>query len=194
MGVHHVEGPLANEQHGPTCCVQRLGHLRAHRLGPERVDEAAVELEGVDRPVCEGSRVQLEVAGAGRRQLGRIAGAGLGAAVAIDAQLQVEPVDVVGQVLDAPCEAAPVGHQPAHGVALELRPAVVDVDVAVAEQLPVALDQRLGHLEEEVAVDAILGVLCAVDLTSEPLPGHPAHGRGFGEAVVEGRGEGGECK
>ena len=66
-----------------------------------------------------------------------------------------------------------------------VEPAVVDDDGVVAH-LPVAAgDHHVRHLPEEVLADAELGVVVAVRVAAEPLPGQPAHGRGQGQAVVQ---------
>ncbi len=50
-------------------------------------------------------------------------------------------------------------------------------------------DEEVRHLHEEPLADAVVGVILAVCVTSEPLPGQPAHGWRHGEAVIKTRGQ-----
>ena len=50
-------------------------------------------------------------------------------------------------------------------------------------------DKEVCHLHKEPLADAVVGVILAVCVTSEPLPGQPAHGRRHREAIVQTRGE-----
>ena len=50
-------------------------------------------------------------------------------------------------------------------------------------------DEEVRHLHEEPLADAVVGVVLAVCVASEPLPGQPAHGGRHRQAVVKTRGE-----
>jgi len=93
----------------------------------------------------------------------------LRAAIAVDAQLQVQAVNVIGDRLDAVRESQGVGLQRPVRVARRVldRPAIVDVDVLVAGVAHAGRHHRVGRALDEVLVDVAL----------ELVPAVPAHRR-----------------
>ncbi len=77
----------------------------------------------------------------------RVAGAGHGAGAAVQAELEPHAVDAVGHGLDAVGPGRRVGHQVAGSVAGLLRPAVVDVDVRVAQLAKPQRHEGVGRVE-----------------------------------------------
>src|SRR5262249_43529951 len=150
------------------------GHGLAHRgvllllNGDVVVGGAVVPLDVVDAPRGEGHRVlHLVILGAGPMA------AGLGAAVAVDAELQALVVNVVGDGLDAVGKRRRVRLQRAVGGARRQRPAVVDVHVLVAGVLHAAGHHGVGDLTDEVRVD----------VARELVPAVPPHRRRGGQPV-----------
>ncbi len=169
---------------GPLRGDQRRGHAAHHalHLGLRRVlvRAAAVVLQVVDAPRREHRGVLGLVAlAAGVARAGARAGAG------VDAQLEAVGVRVVGEVPDAVRELGGVGLERlvlARG--LVALPAVVEVHVDVAGVAQAVRHHRVHRLDDHLLVDRL----------AELVPAAPAHGRGLGQAVADGRGRRGGAR
>ena len=72
-----------------------------------------------------------------------------------------------------------------HPVPLGVQPTIVN-DHGVIAHVPVSPgDQHVRHLLEQVLPDAELGVVVAVGVAPEPLPGQPSHGWSSRQAIVK---------
>ena len=154
------------------------------------VGVAAVHLQAVNAPTS----VRVGVGGhvAGQRAelvlaLARVLAARESAHIVVRPQLEALGVDVIAERLHARREARRVCHELA-ARAVPIRPAVVDVDVLVAERAPLRRGEDVGVRFYELLADAVVRVGVAVDLAAEALPRHPAHRRRPRQAVVEGSG------
>ena len=117
---------------------------RAARLhdGPVAGRVAVVVLPVVDAPGRERLRVLDLVA-----LRARVAAAGLGAGTAVQAELEAHSVDLVRDGFDTVGPLGGVGDQVARGVSRQGAPAVVDVDVVVAEIFEAERDKGVGCRE-----------------------------------------------
>lgn len=156
-GLEVDDGPTGRLQSLTHLCVGRLEHL-VGGVPVDRGQVAAVKLEEVDGPRGEGVGVLLEVVPAAG-----VAGAGLGAGVGVDPELQAAFVEVVAEPLHSVRELGGVRHEVAVGVALGRRPAVVDVDVVVAGGGEPCLDQGVRGVDEGLLGDVAAGDCPAVE-------------------------------
>ena len=191
IGAPHCHGSspgsrVAHREHDRVAGrLERVAHARVQRLldlllGLAREvavgDVAAVVLHVVDAPRRERRRVLgLVPVAAGE------AGARGRAGVLVDAELEPQAVDVVGDRLDPVREARGVGDQVPGGVAAPGHPAVVDVDVVVPGRLHPVGDHLLGGLLDQLRVHAAV----------HRVPVVPAHRRRQREPVVLRGGAGG---
>ena len=108
----------------------------------------------------------------------RAALASVGAGAGIQAELEAEAVDVIGECLHTGRETLRIRDDIAVGIAVHL-PAVVDDDVFVAGVGHAGGGHRIGHLLDELLAD----------VAAELVPGVPAHRRRGREAAVQGIGK-----
>lgn len=132
----------------PHQCHPRLraSNRRRTRLHPTPITRSItiIILPVIDAQARQPLRILSFVAfGAG------ISGAGLGASVTVETELQAHAVDLVGDRFNAVWPFDRVGDEEAGGVAQFCAPAVVDVDVGVAEIFEAKGDEFLGGGEGE---------------------------------------------
>ena len=146
-----------------------LGRLDA-AVGVRLLGQAVVELPVVDPPRRQRVSVLLLAAvGAG------VAGAGEGPRVAVQAELQAQVVDLLRQAVHSLGELGRVGDEVARPIALLQRPAVVDVDVDVAQVLEAEVDEGLGGLQDDGrrCGVALRLILCSIGLVVRHMQGGP---------------------
>ncbi len=70
-------------------------------------------------------------------------------------------------------------------VTFVVQPAVVDVDVGVADVLVALGHHEVGHLPKQPLAYAVVVVVRAVGVASKALPRQPPHGRRSSQPVFE---------
>lgn len=155
---HAVAPPLAQVEVDVLCALDAgdgvahggVPRLRVALWAPARLRQrarvawrvAVVVLPEVDVPRGEELRVLHLVA-----LRARVARARLGAGAAVEAEFQAQGVDLLRHGADAVGPFGGVGDEEARRVARLGRPAVVDVDVAVADVFEAERDEEVGRVE-----------------------------------------------
>ena len=169
--VDRVGAPVAEAvQDGPPRREQRGRHGLVPRLRVAARRRAVVVLPVVDAPRRELRGVDGLVA-----ERPREAGAGAGPGVAVEPEFEAQRVDLVGDGLDALREFGWVRREgAAAGVAGAGAPAVVQVDVCVAEFAEAEGDEEIGGVD---GVGGGRGKVAVVVV--------PPHGGGEADAIEE---------
>ena len=179
-----VSGPGAGVEDGSASLVEEVSHTGVGIRVVQDLGVATVHLESIDAPLSEGLGILDEVT-----LRTDVATAGVSTVVVVDTEEEALAVDVVGEPLDTVGETNGIGSHDAVLVSLLGGPAVINVDTLmdrggreggtyVVTGLEIAvLSKTIGHVDEEVLVDAGGGVGLAVDLAVELLPSEPALGR-----------------
>ncbi|KAG6556476.1 hypothetical protein Mapa_002421 [Marchantia paleacea] len=177
--VAHLDAPcrrivLAPLAHGvedlPAAHVERIAHHRVPDLGLALVVVTIVVFQIVHLPRGEGFSVLNFVAERSGLLL-----AGVESCIRVDAELETQAMDVIGEGFDPGGEGRSPRNEVAMLIALELGPAVVDVDVIVAEVGEAREDQSAGCLEDDVLVDEAV----------EEIPAVPAHLGRLAQPIVQ---------
>ena len=170
-----VDTPLAHgEEHGSVGLLEGVGHGGVSDLGVAAVGVAVIVLEVVDTPGGVGVGIDLLVTeGTGSASAGLVAGIG------VETELEALGVDVVGESLHARGEGLGVFNDDVSVVITVNLPAVIEVEVLVAE-----LEESL--LDHDIS--SILGELLG-NVAAELVPGVETHLRLEAQAVVEGEGD-----
>ena len=170
-----VDTPLAHgEEHGSVGLLEGVGHGGVSDLRDAAVGVAVIVLEVVDTPGGVGVDIDLLVTeGTGSASTGLVAGIG------VETELEALGVDVVGESLHAGGETLRIfDDNVGLWVTVDL-PAVVEVEVLVAELEESLLDHGIGGVSGE-----LLG-----NVAAELVPGVETHLRLEAQAVVEGEGD-----
>ena len=170
-----VLAPLAHgEEHGSVGLLEGVGHGGVSDLGVAAVGVAVIVLEVVDTPGGVGVDIDLLVTeGTGS------ASAGLVASIGVDAELEALGVDVVGESLHAGGETLRIFNDNVSLLITVNLPAVIEVEVLVAELEESLLDHDIGSISGE-----LLG-----NVAAEFLPGVETHLGLEAQAIVEGEGD-----
>ncbi len=170
-----VLAPLAHgEEHGSVGLLEGVGHGGVSDLGVAAIGVAVIVLEVVDTPGGVGVGIDLLVTeGTGSASAGLVAGIG------VETELEALGVDVVGESLHARGEGLGVFNDDVSVVITVNLPAVIEVEVLVAELEESLLDHDIGSISGELLRD----------LAMELVPGVETHLGLETQAIVEGEGD-----